>query len=185
MPDLAFVLQLHQGADRFLEGHLRIGAVELIDIDLFDSETLQATLARGTQVLGTPIRLPCTGPRPVQPALGRDHEVLGVWEEGLRDQSFADLGPIGIGGVDEVDPELQRPPQHALAFLPVGRLSPDSFARDAHGAEPKAIDRKVTADVDGPSECGRDCARPICHDVLLANRRVFPTLGARPGTMPR
>ena len=185
MTDLALGFQLHKGANGFLERDFGIRAVKLIDIDLFDAEAPQATLTRGAQVLRAPIRFPCPGPRPEQPALGGDHEILGIRMEGLRDQSLAHLGPVGIGSVDEVDPERHRPPQDTLAFLPVDRLSPDPFSGDAHGAEPEAIDRKVTADIDGSRECGRDCARPICHDVLLVNGRLFPTLGAGPGTMPR
>src|SRR6266550_8491900 len=185
MPDLALAFQFHKSADGFLERHLRIRTVKLIDIDLFDPQPLQAALTGGAKVLRAPVRFPHAGPRPVKPSLGGNHEILRIRMQRLRDQSLAHLWTVGIGSVDEVDPERHRPPQHTLAFLAVGGFTPDPFSGDTHGAEPEAIDRKVTADIDGSRECGRDCARPICHDVLLANGRLCPTLGAGPGTMPR
>ena len=159
--------------------------MQLIDIDPFDPQTLEASLTGFAQVLGTPVRDPLSGPRSDEPAFGGDHQILRVRVQRLRDQSLAYLRTVGIGSVDEVDAELEQPAQHALAFLAVGWFSPDSLSGDAHGAERKAIDRKVTADIDGSRQCGRDCARPICHDILLASRPLFPTLGASPGTMRR
>src|SRR6266550_3914931 len=47
VPNLALGFEFHQRADRFLERDLRIGAVKLIDIDLFDAEALQAALTGG------------------------------------------------------------------------------------------------------------------------------------------
>src|SRR5712671_2751219 len=125
VPDLAFGLEFHQGSDRFLVRNIRIGAVKLIDIDLFDPQTLEAPLTCGAEVLGTPVRYPLPWPWTDEPAFGGDHELLRIRIQGLGDQSLTDLGAVGIGGVDEVDAELERAAQRAFALFPVGRFSPD------------------------------------------------------------
>ena len=168
MPNLAFILQFHQRADGFLVWDLGVRAVKLVEIDLFDLQSLEAALTGRAQMLGTTVRLPLSWPWPQQPTLGRDHELLRIGVEGLGDQSLADLRPIGIGGVDEVDAELQRAAQHPLALLAIGRLAPDPFPGDTHSAEPKPIDRHIAADVDGSGKRRGDCARrAICHSILL------------------
>ena len=58
--DLAFVLQLHQRAHRFLEGNLGIGPMELVDVDLVHTQSLEAALAGRTKVRGAAVGVPAS-----------------------------------------------------------------------------------------------------------------------------
>src|SRR3954454_8404782 len=100
-------------------------------------------------MLGAPVRIPLAGTRPEEPALRRDHEIVRVRMERLRDDLLADGRPVGVGGVDEVDAELERAPQDGLALVAVAGLAPDPVAREAHGAEAEAIDGQLTAEGEG------------------------------------
>jgi hypothetical protein len=149
--DLARVLQLDQRADGVLDRHRGVGPVELVERDLVELEPPQAALARLPQVVRMPVDRPLTGPGALQPALGGDHEVVRVRVERLADQLLADVRPVGVGGVDEVDAQLDRAAQHRLRLVPVGRRTPDPVPGDPHGPKPEAVDRQVPADVDRPS----------------------------------
>src|SRR6266852_4530476 len=61
---------LFQRADRFLVRDLGVGAVKLVEIDLFDLQSLEAALTGRAQMLGTTVRLPLSWPGPQQPTLG-------------------------------------------------------------------------------------------------------------------
>jgi hypothetical protein len=55
--------------------------------------------------------------------------------ERVRDQIFGDLGTVGVGGIDEIDAELDAPPEHPDGSVAVAGGAEDAFAGDAHGAE--------------------------------------------------
>ena len=86
------------------------------------------------------------GPGTRQPALGRDHEVVGVGMQRLRDQLLAHFGPVGVGGVDEVDVQLDDAAQHRDRAVAVLRLSPDALAGDPHRAVAQAAHGHVPAE---------------------------------------
>jgi hypothetical protein len=68
--------------------------------------------------------------------------------ERLADELFADVRPVRVGGVDEVDAELDRAAQHRLRLVAVSRRTPDTVTGDTHGAEAEAVHRKVAAHID-------------------------------------
>src|SRR5947209_8504701 len=148
MPDLALVFQLDERADGFFEAHLGVGAMKLIEIDFLHPQPAETAFALLPQILRAAVRNPRARPWPRQATLRRDHQVVGIWVERLGDQPLADLGPIGVGGIDEVDAEIDRAAEHALAFLAISGLTPDAFAGQPHGAEAEAIDGEITADFD-------------------------------------
>ena len=76
--DLALVLQGDEGADRVLERHRRVGAVELVQGDLVEPEPPQAALACLTQVLGPAVGIPPPGARPHEAALGGDDQIVRI-----------------------------------------------------------------------------------------------------------
>ena len=91
---------------------------------------------------------------PDQASLGRDHQVVRVRVQRLGDQFLAHRRSVGVCRVDEVDPQLDHPPQRRDSLPPAGWLAPDPAAGNAHRAEPQAVDGQVTADIDGPRRCG-------------------------------
>ncbi len=93
MADLALVLQLDEGADRLLQRHRRIGAVELVEGDLLQAQPPQAALARRAQVLGAAVGGPPSGPGRYEAALGGDDEIVRIGVQRLGDQLLADVGP--------------------------------------------------------------------------------------------
>jgi hypothetical protein len=52
---------------------------------------------------------------------------------------LADVRAVRVGGIDEVDPELECPPQHTLALLGVGRRPPDARPVRRIGPKPKRL----------------------------------------------
>src|SRR5262245_16217103 len=87
-------------------------------------------------MLGAPIGGPA-GARsgPSQAAFGGDQQVLGIWIEGLGDQLLADVRPVGIRGIDQVDAELECPSQQRDCLVVVCRRAPDAGTGDPHGSE--------------------------------------------------
>ena len=83
----------------------------------------------------------------------------------LADQFLGDVRAVGVGGVDEVDAELDGAAQHADAFVVVVRRAPDTLAGQAHGAESEAVDREVAAD----AERSR-CLSGACVVIFLTVR---------------
>ena len=90
--------------------------MELVEVDAVHLQAPQAALARLPQVLGAAVGRPLARPRSHETALGGDQQVVGVGAQGLGDDVLADLGPVGIGGVDEVHPELDGSPHHTHRF---------------------------------------------------------------------
>ena len=116
--DLALVEQVGQQAELLLGRHLGVDAVELEEVDGLDPEASQAHLALLAQVLGPAHRQPLARPLPGEPGLGGDDQALGIGVEGLEDDVLADLGTVGVGGVDEVDAQLDGPAQHGRRTRP-------------------------------------------------------------------
>ena len=64
--------------------------------------------------------------------------------KGLGDQVLAHIGAVGIGGVDEVDPELDGPAQRCFCHPSVERVPPDSLAGDPHGTDTMSLSDRPT-----------------------------------------
>ena len=100
------------------------------------------------QVLGAPDCLPYVRALPREAALGGDDDsVIGV--QCLADQILADVRPVRIRRIDEVDVELGEPAQDPQRLVAVGGLAPHPLAGDAHRAEAEAMDGEVVGDLDG------------------------------------
>ena len=64
----------------------------------------------------------------------------------LGDQRLAHLGPVGVGRVDQVHAQLDRPPEHPPRLVRLRRRAPDARSRERHGAEPEAPHLQLAAD---------------------------------------
>src|SRR5260370_102402 len=55
----------------------------------------------------------------------------------FRDQTLANDGAVGVGGVDEIDSQLDRASQDCDCLGMIGRFSPDAIAGELHCTEPE------------------------------------------------
>ena len=106
--------------------------------------------------------------------------------KGRADQVFGDIGAVRIGCVDEVDPQFGQPLERAQTCLAIGRLAPDAFAGDAHGAEAEAVDGDLTAYFKTAGFAGvRMCHGRLLRLGVLCNRdrgaRFVPAPAGQPG----
>src|ERR1700722_12601075 len=139
--------------------------MELVEVDLLQPPPPQAALTRLTEVFRAAVRLPAARTGSQEAALGRDDQAVRIRVQGLGDERLAHLRAVGIGRVDEVDVQFQRPAQGRLGLLAVRWLPPDPWARDPHRAVAQPVNREVATDVYGAGRRGRRVSR---HEVLLA-----------------
>jgi hypothetical protein len=64
--------------------------------------------------------------------------------KGFPDQFLRDIGPIAVGGVDEIDTEFGKPPQCGKRRFAIGRRAPDPGTGDPHGSITQTVDRSVS-----------------------------------------
>ena len=82
--------------------------MKLVERDLLKPQPPQASLADRDQVLWPAVGRPLSRTGALEAALGGDHKIIWVRVERIADQLLADVGPVGVGGVDEVDAEFDR-----------------------------------------------------------------------------
>ena len=174
MTDLAFLLEPRELADGFLERHVRVDAMQLVKIDALELQSPQAPLTRLAQMLRPTVRHPLCGARAHLAALGRDHQTTRIRMQRLGDETLADVRAVSIRGVDEIDAELERTPQHPACLGRILRLTPDGRPGDAHRTEPHAVDREVAADREGPrrrSRCSAGGVRALARPEERSHAR--------------
>src|SRR5262249_9274217 len=146
VPDLALALQFGERAHSLVKRHLRIGRMQLIDIDTLQLQPSQACLAGGAQMLRSAVVFPGLTPRSPEPAFGRDDQAFRIRVERLGNEALVDLRTVGVGRIDEGDAELDSTHQHALSTRTIKRFTPYTRAAQAHGAEPEAIHGRVATE---------------------------------------
>ena len=112
-PDRARLAGLHEvgeRADAVLDRHVRIDAVELVEIDVRDAESLQARVARRADVLGPPVHAAHAGIPGLahDAALRREHHALAAIADRAADQLFVGERTVHVGRVEQVDAEVER-----------------------------------------------------------------------------
>src|SRR4051794_20386633 len=85
------------------------------------------------------ISFPLSRSRAYEAALRGDDQVLGVGVKRFAYEALRDLGAVGVGSVDKVHAELDRPPQHCPGLLRIFGLSPDPLSCQAHRAKPQTV----------------------------------------------
>ena len=76
--------------------------------------------------------------------LAYQREVLRVGMQRLPNQLVGDVGTVELGGVDVVDAEFDRPPQHRQRRVAVPRRPEDVRPGQLHCAEADAGNGKAT-----------------------------------------
>ncbi len=118
--------QLRHRADRLLDRDVGIDAVLVVEINMVGAEAPQRALDRAEDVLGRAVDRADGGHvarrRAVGPAreLGRDHVLVAAAFDRASDKLLVGQRPVELGGVDEVDPELERPLDRADRLALVG-----------------------------------------------------------------
>src|SRR6478752_665813 len=149
--DLAFLLQVAEHAELLFRIDLGINPVQLQQVQRVHLELAQAQFGLLAEVLGTAHRHPFIRTGAGEPDLGGDLQAVPVRVQGLREDLLADVGPVGIGGVDEVDAELDGAADDGDGRLAVRRLAPDPVADNAHGAEAQPVHSPQVLQID---RCG-------------------------------
>ncbi len=125
------------------EWHGGIDPVQLEQIDALDTELAQTPFALRLQSLGPAVGAPLGRRRASEAGLGGDHQMIGIRVQRFANQFLADVGAVGIGCVDEIDPQLHRASQHAQRLVAVGRRPPYAVTRELHRAEPQSMHRAI------------------------------------------
>ena len=151
LPSSCSCLQL---ADLVGHGVRRVDAVQLEQVDALEAEAAQAELDLLAQVRRLAERGPLARALAGQAGLGRDDHVVGVRVQRLAQQVLGDVGAVGVGGVEEGDPDLDGPTQHGDRLGVVARRTPDALAGQLHRAVAEAYDGQVAAELEGAGRCG-------------------------------
>jgi hypothetical protein len=106
-------------------------------------------------MFGAAVLDPSVWAGPLKTGFGRDQKVVGIWMKRLGDETLGNLGPIRVGGVDEIDSQLHRAPQDGDRLGMVGRFSPYAGASELHCAKAESVNRNVATDYEGAAPGGR------------------------------
>ena len=151
MADFASLLQALDGAERFFDGNLGVDAMKLPKVEALYFQAAEAHLDLLLEVFGAAYFGPSVWALTGKSSFCGDDYPLGIGAEGLAYQPFADLRPIGIRGIDEVDAEFHRTSQNAFAFFGVFGFTPDTIAGYAHRAITQPIYCEVAANCERPA----------------------------------
>ena len=146
MPDLPRSPQLGERPDGLLDRHLGVDDVQLVEVDALDTKAAEARLARRPEILGPSVGAELPRAFADRAALRRDHDVGRVRVQRLGDQLLAHVGAVRVGGVEELDPEVDRmAEQAARRFRVVGRPEA-SEAGERHPPVAETPNGEIAAD---------------------------------------
>src|SRR4029079_3059487 len=115
MADDPMLLKRLDHSKLFITWHFRIDAVQLPESDLLQPESFAAFDCLLTQIFGATNAFPLTRTGSPQTRLSSDkNTVIGI--KCHADELLGDMGPIGIRGVDVIDPEVGNSPKIASAL---------------------------------------------------------------------
>lgn len=143
VPDLALGLQCHELPELVFQRDLRVDAVQLQKVDPLNAQVAKVELDLLTKVFGTPHRNPLVRSLTRKPHLGRDDQVIRVRVKSLADEVVGHKRTVGVGGVDEVDAQLDGTSQYTNCVLGIPRGTPHAGARELHHAIAQSVNRKV------------------------------------------
>jgi hypothetical protein len=140
-PHLARGHELGHGAPGLLDRERGVDAVLIVEVDVIDAEALQRRVARAAHVVGVPVHHAeaAFGPALV-PELGREDHLVAPARDGLADEELVGAEAVDVGGVEEVDAELERAVDGGDGLGVVNRPVGPAHA---HAAEPQRGDRQT------------------------------------------
>ena len=123
---------LHRPGD-VLDGHVRVDAVLVEQVDAVGPEPLERRLRDLPDVLGPAVEARLLPALDLEAELGGDHHPVADGGEGLADEFLVRERAVDLGGVEERDPEIDgRPDQRDPLLLLDGRAVAEA---QAHAAE--------------------------------------------------
>src|ERR1700730_5247928 len=131
---LAPLLEPHHGADRILDRHRIVDAVDVIKIDVIGAEPPEAFVTGLRHVIGVAFGAGLSVREPYVAELGREDIFVPPSFDRAPDEFFiCTIRPIGIGRIDEIDPYFRGTLQGRERLVRVGQAID---RRHAHAAEP-------------------------------------------------
>src|SRR5258706_13112884 len=100
-----------------------VNRVKLKRTDPPPAKPPQAPLARLPQVGRLAVRHPLIRSRTLQSSLRRDHQLFRIRVERLRDNFFADRGPVRIPRVNKINPQFIPLPKDSSRLSALRRVS--------------------------------------------------------------
>ena len=150
--DLALLLGVAEGSKGVFEGDRGIDAVELVEVDAFEPKVAEGEFELLLEIVGAAAGFGFRGPLPRQATFCGNDQVGWIGMEGFGDELFPDLGPVGVGGVEERDAEFEGSAEDVAGVFAGGRFAPGTFADETHGAVGEAVDGEVAAEIEGAGE---------------------------------
>ena len=153
--DLALLAQPRHGADGLLDRDLRVHAVLIVEVDRVDSEPFQAGLAGAPDVGGAPVDEVAGAVRaPHLAELGGENDAMPAAGERPPDELLVVPPPVHVGGVQEVDPEIEGAVDHrdgsGVVALSVGPGHRHAAESDRRHLQPVAPEQPVFHRSDPP-----------------------------------
>ena len=184
MQRLAGAHDVVQRLERLLDRHVVVPAMDLVEIDVVGAEPLQAGVDLGQDRLARQ----AGAVRPLAHAavdLGRDHHLVAPREVEQRaaDDLFAGAVRIDVGGVEEVDAEVERlldeRPARRLAERPrvvaaLGLAVAHAAQADARDVEAGAAELDVVHGCSARSAVGGLPGGTRTPDLLLRRQLLYP-----------
>src|SRR5262249_26575467 len=127
------------GADRLLDRHVGVDAMDVIEVDGVDPHALEARLAGDRHIVGLAVdaaALPAWSANVAE--LAGNEELVALALDCLSDEFLVDAGRIGVGGVEHADSEVDAAMDGGDRLDVVGHAIVGAHAR---AAEP---DRRYT-----------------------------------------
>ena len=152
-PDLALLLQPRHGAHGLLDGHQRVDAMLVIEVDHIGLQPPQAGLAGGHHMFGPPIGHARAAPVGVA-EFGGDDDLVASSLKGAREQALIVPPAIFVGGVEKIDAHIQRLVDQAHALFVIRR----TVGAGGGGA---AKTQREDAEAAAANGAGRN--RGLCH----------------------
>ena len=145
--ELALLAQVLELAELLGQRDGRPGAVveqpQVDEVHALDLQRAQVVLDAGAQLGRALGRQPRALRVAARTDLRDELQALGVRVQGLADEVVDDVGTVVLRGVDVVDAELDRAPEHGAGGVGVARRPDDVRTGELHGAEAHPVDGLV------------------------------------------
>ena len=97
------------------------------------------------QILRAAVWNPLSWSRSRVSSFGGNYQILRVGIERFGNQQLACLGPVSVGGIDEIGAELHGTFQNLEGIIAIRRPTPDACSGKTHRAKAQPIDRQIAA----------------------------------------